>query len=315
MNGFSLVLAWLIDLVIGDPAWWPHPVRLIGWLISRLAGYIRKRVTGPRGLRLCGLLVVVVVVGLTWGAASLLLSAAGAVSPHWELGMAVFLSYTTLATRCLYDETWRVVPALRRNDLVESRRLVGMVVGRDTAGLDRRGILRALLETVAENLSDGVVAPLLYLAIGGPALGLAYKAVNTLDSMIGYKNDDYRHLGWAAARLDDVVNYIPARITAALIVLAALILRLDAGGALRIWFRDGGRHTSPNAGRPEAALAGALGIELGGAAVYGGQMVNKPTLGDAVRPLTEAHLWRAEQILYVTSTLMLAAVLAPGRLW
>ena len=254
-------------------------------------------------------MLTLVVVGVTWGLTWLFLT----VVDHWssEMGAAaaVIIAYTTLATRSLYEETWRVAMALKGGDLHRARLLLGMVVGRDTAMLSPGEIWRALVETLAENLSDGVIAPLFYLALGGPALGMAYKAVNTLDSMIGYKNEEYRYLGWAAARLDDAVNYIPARLTAAFIVVAALLLGLDAGSAWRTWWSDGGRHTSPNAGRPEAALAGALGVRLGGAGTYGGQLVVKPTIGEERRRLSIDSILRSEQILFVSTGLMILALL------
>ena len=180
----------------------------------------------------------------------------------------------------MFHETWRVALALQEGDLERARSLLSLVVGRETANLDRPGVLKAVIETTAENLSDGVIAPLFYLILGGPALGLAFKAVSTMDSMIGYKNEKYMHLGWAAARTDDVLNYIPARISAALITVSAWILKLDPARAYKTWMSDGGRHSSPNAGRPEAAMAGALGIQLGGSSVYHGRPGGKAYPGE-----------------------------------
>lgn len=305
MNEFALGAAFLLDLILGDPPGWPHPVRLIGRLIAFLSVAARGVFRTPTTLRLAGVGIVVLVVGLSWAAAAGLLAAAGAVAPEVGAAVGVVLAYTTLAVRSLYDETWRVVLALKENDLPRARKLLSLVVGRDTNHLDRSGVIRAVLETVAENLSDGVIGPLFYLALGGPALAMAFKAVSTLDSMIGYKDDRYRDLGWAAARTDDWANLIPARISAALITLSAIILRLDARGAARTWFRHGGRHSSPNAGRPEAALAGALRVHLGGPSIYGGRVVLKPTLGFSSDPLEERHVRQAEQVLFVSSALML----------
>ncbi len=309
MSGFSLGLAYLLDLLIGDPAGWPHPVRIIGGLIDRLARVARMHFHTPRSLRLAGVAIVVIVVGLTGVVSWLLLLGAGWLVPWLGQAVAVLLAYTTLASRSLYEETWRVALALKDDDLVRARGLLGMVVGRETHSLDRPAIYRALIETLAENLSDGIIAPLFYLALGGPILGLVYKAINTLDSMIGYKDEKNLHLGWAAARLDDVANYLPARITAALIVLASLILKLDAKSAVKTWWADGGRHTSPNAGRPEAALAGALGIQLGGPNVYHGELVVKPTIGRAINPPTERQVIKAEQAVLLAGALMLAAAM------
>ncbi|MFH1090923.1 MAG: adenosylcobinamide-phosphate synthase CbiB [Pseudomonadota bacterium] len=315
MSGLALGLAYLMDLIIGDPPWFPHPVRLIGWLIHRLAAWARPWSSNPWPLRLAGMIIVILTVGLTWLMVWFLLRAAGWFSPWLSAALSVFLAYTALAAKSLYVETWRAALALKDGDLPRARRLLSLVVGRDTADLERAQILRALVETVAENLSDGVIAPFFYLALGGPALGLAYKAVNTLDSMIGYKAEPYRHLGWAAARLDDLAGLLPARITAAVIVLAAFLLRLDARGALRIWLRDGGRHDSPNAGRPEAALAGALGVQLGGTNLYRGLIVVKPTLGEARAPLSLKHLRQAEEVLFLAGGLMCLAVVILLEAW
>ena len=315
MTGFLLGLAFLFDLLIGDPPGWPHPVRLIGRTIDRLSGLALGSFSSPVALRLAGAVVVVLVVGLTWSAAWLLMAGAALISPGLGLAVWIYLAYATLAARSLYDETWRVVLALHDSDLKRARRLLGMVVGRETRSLDRSGILRALLETIAENLSDGVVAPLFYLALGGPALALAYKAANTLDSMIGYKDERFRDLGWAAARLDDLANIIPARLSAALIALAALLLGLDAPESVRTWLRDGGRHSSPNAGRPEAALAGALGVCLGGPAVYFGRTLVKPTLGRGDQPLSESRVRQAEGLLFASGGLMALGVIVLRSLW
>jgi adenosylcobinamide-phosphate synthase len=197
-----------------------------------------------------------------------------------------------------------VVKALRAEDLPEARKRLSMIVGRETKDLDAEQIQKAVIETVAENLSDGVVSPLFYMALGGVPLAMAFKASSTLDSMVGYRNERYEHLGWCSARLDDALNYIPARLTAVLIVAAAFALRLDAGGAWRIFRRDGAKHKSPNAGRPEAAMAGALGVQLGGPSVYDGVVVEKPYLGEAKHLMEIAHVREAEHVLYIVSILM-----------
>ncbi|MEW5725893.1 MAG: adenosylcobinamide-phosphate synthase CbiB, partial [Thermodesulfobacteriota bacterium] len=244
-----------------------------------------------------------------------LIAGAGLLGLGSALAVSVWLAFTTLSARGLYDETWRAARALAEGDLPRARKLLGLVVGRDTERLDRAGVLRALLETVAENLSDGVVAPLFYMALGGPALGLAYKAVNTLDSMIGYKDERFLHLGWAAAKLDDAANFIPARLAAALVAAAAWILGLDARGALHTWLEHGGRHTSPNAGRPEAALAGALGVRLGGPSTYRGRWVEKPVLGFKDAPLTIAHVHQAERMIFLAGGLMVLLILIGEAAW
>lgn len=315
MNAFAFGLAFLLDLVIGDPRSWPHPVRLIGRLISSLTALSRSIAATPEQLRAAGVLIVIVVVGLTWWSAWLATSGLSRYSPALAWIIALYLAYASLAVRSLYEETRRVVLALEEDDLPRARRLLGLVVGRETDDLDRPGIIRALLETISENLSDGVTTPLFYLALGGPPLALAYKAVSTLDSMIGYKDERFRHLGWAAARLDDLANFIPARLTAAFICLSCFILRLDARAAFLTWLTDGPKHPSPNAGRPEAALAGALGVRLGGPAVYNGQVTVKPYLGAARAALNENHVFLAHQVLFLVSGMMGLAGLIGRALW
>ena len=315
MSPLLLLAAFFADLTLGDPRSWPHPVIIIGRLIDGLTGPARKHLRPGWGLKLAGAAIVAVVVGLTWVVAALLLLGAERLGPPVAAAVGVYLAYTTLSVRGLYDHTWRVAAALKENDLERARQLLSLVVGRDTSRLDRAGVLRAVLETVAENLSDGIVAPLFYLALGGPALGLAFKAVNTLDSMIGYKDERFRDLGWAAARLDDLAGLIPARLSAFMIALAAWLLKLDGRGAVRTWLAEGGRHSSPNAGRPEAALAGALGVRLGGPGVYHGELVVKPYIGSAGGPLTIRHAHQAEKIMLTASILTLAAAAASRALW
>lgn len=312
MSGLSLGLAYILDLVVGDPAGWPHPVRLIGGLIDRLVSLARRHFRDSAGLRLAGVFIWMVTVGLTYILVILALRVSAKIAPELETVLTIILAYTTLATKDLYVQTWRVVAAVQDGDLPTARQFLGYVVGRETTGLPEPQILRAVIETISENLSDGVIAPLFYLALGGPAMALAYKAVNTLDSMIGYKDDRFKDLGWFSARADDVANYLPARISAALIVAAAALLRLDARRALTTWLREGQAHTSPNAGRPEAAMAGALQIQLGGPSIYYGQIVHKPTLGVAIYPLSPERARDAENIMLLASSLMVLAALGLG---
>jgi len=280
---YLIISAFLLDAAIGDPPRLPHPVRLLGWAIDRLEKVLRGVLAG--NLRLAGFLLTGLVVGGTWAAGAAICRAAAGFGSGWPALVAalllVYLAATTIASRELL---LRVREVLRCDDLERARHLVSQLVGRDTANLDAAGVKRAALETLAENASDGIVAPLFYLGLGGLPLALAYKAINTLDSMVGYKNERYRELGRAAARLDDLANYLPARLTGLLIILAAWLLDLGrprrARAAWRIMRRDGRNHASPNSGIPEAALAGALGIQLGGPASYFGQMQNKPFIGD-----------------------------------
>lgn len=293
ISAMQVLMAGALDLLIGDPAWLPHPVRSVGRSISACESSLRRYYPTPDAERRAGALLVVIVVLSVYGVSALLteLLAGFSDSRAMLIGsvVLVYLVATTIATRELISAVRKVV-TVSAGDLDAGRRAVSMIVGRDTQGLDERGVLKAAIETLAENLSDGVVAPLFYLAVGGLPLALAYKAVNTLDSMIGYKNDRYRHFGWAAARLDDAANYIPARMTGAFIVAARFLHALAKGDgsaysgsryALSIMLRDGRNHTSPNSGVPEAAMAGALRVQLGGASTYGGMLVDKPTIGDA----------------------------------
>ncbi len=298
----------IADALLGDPHWFPHPVRLFGNAIVRLEQNFRRRASSPRALRWYGFVLTLIVVGGAYAATWLILLIALDISYPLYWMAAAFLVYTTLAVRSLYRETWLVVRAVRKQDLVHARRLLSRVVGRDTDRLDQEGILRAVIETVAENLSDGVIAPLFYLALGGVPLAMAFKAASTIDSMIGYKNDPYQDIGKFGARLDDVANFIPARLTALLIILASAILRLDYRASWKIWRRDGRKHASPNAGHPEAAMAGALRIRLGGPSSYFGQVKNKPYLGDPDFGVTVDHARKAELVMLLASLIMILGI-------
>jgi adenosylcobinamide-phosphate synthase len=302
MNHWLVPAAFGLDLLLGDPHRMPHPViwfgRLINDLETLLVGLLDRR-------RLTGVLLVALTLTVTGLAAWGVLALLNVFHPWLGLAGAVWLGYTTLALRALHVESRAVVDWVAQGNLDEARRSLALIVGRETGALDEQGILRACIETVAENTSDGVVAPLCYLFAGGPVLALLYKAVNTLDSMIGYRDDRYRALGWAAARLDDLANLLPARLTGLLMVLAAGPLGLNPWRALKIMVRDARKTASPNAGFPEAAVAGALGIQLGGAATYFGQRVEKPTLGDPDRPVTVAAYRATVRLMYLTALLAL----------
>lgn len=301
---FELAGAYFLDLLLGDPRVAPHPVRWIGGMISRVEKLFRGCAFGAYRERVAGVALLVVVVGCTYGAAALALDAAAALSRVAAAIVATYLAYTALATRSLADEAMAVYRALDSGDVAKARERLSGIVGRDTDELDEPEIVRAAVETVAENSSDGVGAPLFYLAVGGVPLALAYKAVNTLDSMVGYKNDRYLNLGWASARFDDLVNYIPARITALALVVSALVLGKDFAGAWRIFRRDSKNHPSPNSGCPEAAMAGALGIKLGGLSHYRGLASHKPHIGDLKRPLSREVIKESVALLYGASLLM-----------
>ena len=286
----ALALGVLMDLLLGDPRWLPHPIRGMGLLIRALERFLRKipfeEVSGC--ILVCAVLLTVV--------------SAVTVTLHWGgFPVAAYWIFTCLAVRNLDQESNKVIAALRDGDLHRARTLVGYLVGRDTGHLSDKDVTRAVFETVAENMSDAIVAPLFYLAILGVPGMVAYKAVNTMDSMVGYKNDRYLRFGWAAARLDDIANYIPARITAGLIVLMAALVRLRWRAAIRVVLRDAHLQPSPNAGYPEAALAGALGVRLGGLNHYFGHPVQKPFLGDPLEDLQWNRFSHVRLLLYLVA--------------
>lgn len=301
-----VLAAVLLDLLLGDPRWLPHPVVFIGRSIAVLERQLRRLVGNER---LGGVLLLVTTVGGTVLAAWGLLRLAAVLHPMLQGGVAVLLSWNCLAARSLQRESGYVAEALQRGDLADARWYLSRIVGRDTAELQEPEIWRATVETVAENTSDGVIAPLVYLMIGGPLLGLAYKAVNTLDSMVGYKNERYLRFGWASARCDDLVNWLPARLTGWLMVLAAPLAGLSAGGALRVMRRDGRNHSSPNSGMPEAAAAGALGVRLGGTSSYFDKPVAKPFIGDPVQPLSREAYRGVVRLMYGSEAVLVALFL------
>jgi adenosylcobinamide-phosphate synthase len=272
----EIAAAYLLDCVVGDPRWFPHPVRGMGWLVKKAERHLRPSLTRPAQV-VAGGLVSLVVIGLSYGltlAASLWAVRDG--DPAVGFAANTVLLWLVMSTRDLADHANRVLASLRRGDLEGARLEVSHIVGRDTACLDEPGVSRAAVEAVAESLSDGVVAPLFYAALGGPALAMAYKAVNTLDSMIGHKDSTYLYFGRVAARLDDVANYVPARVTAFLLALAGSTTPAEGRRALATMFRDGSRHPSPNSGYPEAAMAGLLDVRLGGVNHYRGVPSERP---------------------------------------
>lgn len=307
----ALLCGALLDLIIGDPEWFYHPVRLIGRYISFAEKTAKRGSPPPATLRRRAVFVacstVALTAAVTWGILGLLRLMG--FWPHF-IGMSL-ICWMCLSARNLADEAEGVRRALGES-LEVGRKRVGRIVGRDTANLSRREILCATLETVAENLSDGVISPMLWLAVGGPVLGMAFKAASTLDSMIGYMNEKYRDVGWFAARADDAWNYLPARLTAALMCLCAFPLGLDGRGAWRVVRRDHANHLSPNCAWPEAAAAGALGVQLGGTHEYFGKTVVKPTIGDDIRPPEEADIARLNRLMFASAGLMLALVALVG---
>lgn len=294
----------LLDLLLGDPRWLPHPIRLIGGLIERLKRWNRAKLTDCQRQRRGLALVLVVSLG-TVAVSGGILAAGYWLHPVFGCILEMVMTYQILALKCLKVESMKVYDRLAAKDLEGARTAVSMIVGRDTGLLDEAGVIKAAVETVAENTSDGVIAPMLYLALGGPVLGFFYKAVNTMDSMIGYKNEEYLYFGRCAAKLDDVLNFLPSRISALLMVAASLLpgRDFDAKGAWHIWQRDRLQHTSPNSAQTEAACAGSLGVRLAGNASYFGRMVEKPTIGDDMRPVEYEDIRRANRLMYRTAFL------------
>lgn len=301
----------LLDLLFGDPRWMPHPVVAMGKMITGLEKTLRKRFgKAPRG-ELCAGACLAVFLPVFWFAVpALCLWGLGLLHPLLRFFLHAFWCWQVLALHDLRKESMAVYERLRAGDLPGARRAVSYIVGRETAQLSAEGVTKAAVETVAENTSDGVVAPLLFLAIGGAPLGLAYKAINTMDSMIGYKTPRYLFFGRAAAKLDDAANFVPARLTALLMILCCAAPGFSMRGAFHVWRRDRFHQPSPNAGQAEAACAGGLGVQLGGPARYFGVAVEKKTIGDALRPITPEEIRRANVLLYGTS--LLAAVLFLG---
>lgn len=292
----------------------PHPIRWIGRLIGWFERLLYGANRSAQMQRLAGVVFWFAVVAAVALSASCAVKVAGAI--HAGLGslVVIWLTFSTLATRSLHQESSQVVAALEVGDIGLARRRLSMIVSRDTDQLDEQDILRAVMETVSENISDGIVAPLSYLAIGGVVWGVVYKAVNTMDSMVGYLNDRYRYFGWFAAKADDLANWVPARLTGLLVIAGAFLLRLDWRSSWRVMRRDAGKMKSPNAGFPEAAACGAVGVQLGGTNWYFGQPVAKPTLGDCSRPLTIAAYRSMVRLLYVTSLVAFLLAMAGRQL-
>ena len=309
---FAFIAGFVLDLLIGDPHFIPHPVRLIGSLISSLdkrlncdAGYnsSEKKLNLIKYKR--GMLLAFTVIFATFAMSVIIIVAAYNINLYAGVIAEAVMTWQILATKCLRVESMRVYDALKTDGVDAGRRAVSMIVGRDTSVLDAAGVTRAAVETIAENTSDGVIAPMLYTAIGGPVLGFVYKAVNTMDSMLGYKNDKYMYFGRFAARLDDVVNFIPARISAYLMIAAAFIggRQFDGKNAYRIFKRDRFNHASPNSAQTESVCAGALRVQLAGDAVYFGKLVKKKYIGDGLREIEYEDIKRANRLMYITAFL------------
>ena len=311
-HSIAFFLGFLLDLILGDPYWLPHPIRLIGNLIVALEKrFLSKETKGKehkeqeKSERRRGTLLVLIVLSVTFAVTAFLVIGAYLLHPYLGVAVETIMTYQILAVKCLKVESMKVYRSLTKEGIEKARKAVAMIVGRDTAVLDGTGVAKAAIETVAENTSDGVIAPMLYTALGGPVLGFLYKAVNTMDSMIGYKNEKYLNFGRTAAKLDDVCNYLPSRISAYLMIAAAYLGGSDFSGkgAYRIYKRDRRNHASPNSAQTESVCAGALGIQLAGDAVYFGKVVKKPYIGDDTRPVEYEDIRRANRLMYLTAWL------------
>lgn len=300
----ALILGFLADLALGDPCWLYHPVRLIGaaitFLEKRLRSFFPKT---EKGERAAGFVLVIGICFFSAAIPLLVLSIAFHIHTFAGIAAETFLCYQMLAVKSLKTESMKVYQALEKKDLEGARHAVSMIVGRDTASLDEEGVTKAAVETVAENASDGIIAPLFYMALGGPGLMWLYKGINTMDSMVAYKNEKYLYFGRCAAKLDDLANFIPARLSAFFMILGAFLAGFNGKNAAKIFKRDRFNHASPNSAQTEAVMAGALEIRLAGNAFYFGKLYEKPTIGDAVRPVQDEDIKRANRLLYVSAAL------------
>lgn len=315
----SMILGFLLDLIVGDPHGLIHPVQIIGWFITKIKNGLLRLVYGcsyeeakeqglPRkesGELLAGYALTLVIVLGTFALVTGILYVAAWIHPVLRFVLETFFIYQILATKSLKRESMKVYARLKEGDLAGARKEISYLVGRDTQELDESEVAKADVETIAENTADGVIAPLFFIAIGGAPLGFAYKAVNTLDSMVAYRSEDLIHIGHASAKLDDVCNFIPARLAAVMMILASVLLRLDVKGAVRVFRRDRFAHLSPNSAQTEAVAAGALNIQLGGTHNYFGKPVEKPTIGDDIRPVEYEDIRRTNRLLYVSAALTL----------
>jgi len=293
----ALIIAYILDLMLGDPAWLPHPIIWIGKLISALEKGLRKSIKSES---VAGTVMMLLVVLITGGVTYGLIFLAYRINIYAGLALETFWMYQIFATKSLKQESMKVYKALRKS-LDDGRKAVSYIVGRDTADLDEKGVIKSTVETIAENTTDGVIAPILYCAIGGAGLGMIYKAINTMDSMVGYKNKRYRYFGTAAARLDDIANFIPARLSGLIMILASGLGGLNMKNAAKIFKRDRYNHKSPNSAQTESVCAGALEVQLAGNAVYFGELYEKPTIGDPIRAIRRRDIKRANRLMMIAS--------------
>lgn len=314
----SVCFGYLLDLLIGDPHWLWHPIRAIGYLINKLEIIFRKLFKStPRGEILAGVCIVIFVLLLSTGIPLLILIFSYHIHSYFGVMIETIMCYQLFATKSLKTESMKVYKKLHDNDIDGAREAVSMIVGRDTKSLDEQGITKATVETIAENASDGVIAPMIFMIIGGAAFGFFYKAINTMDSMIGYKNERYLYLGRVAAIIDDIVNYLPARLSAYIMIIATAFTRFNTKKAYRIYKRDKYNHASPNSAHTEAVMAGALEVQLAGDAYYFGKLYTKKTIGDNDRIITGKDIIYANRLMLITSiiTIIILALIKGGILY
>jgi adenosylcobinamide-phosphate synthase len=303
----QIAIAFIADLLIGDPKNYPHPVNVIAHLAYRLETFSRKFFTP---LKFAGFLTTLAVVAISFFTVWILIYGLSHIHPWLGWAVSVFFIYTTLSVRSLFDESLPVLKYLQEPNLIKARQSLSNIVGRDTNSLGEADIVRATVETISESTVDGIIAPLFFAALGGAPLAIAYKAINTMDSLFGYENDTYREFGWAPARLDDLANWIPARLASLVIAISATFCGLNGKKSLAMAIRDGSKHPSPNSGIPEAAVAGALGIQLGGTSIYAGKINTKPYIGDKLRELELSDITLSHKIMFSSSLLALAALIS-----
>lgn len=302
----AIIAGFILDLIFGDPHWLPHPICLIGNLIGFIERNLRPRLEPNKGaLLLGGALMVIIVLVISFVVPMAILLAAGMVSSWLAFALETLMCYQIFATKCLRDESMKVYIALHNHDLADARVKLSWIVGRDTQNLDEEEITKGAVETVAENTADGIIAPMFYMFLGGVPLAFLYKGINTMDSMVGYKNDKFLYFGRCAAKLDDLANLLPARITGLVMIGAAFVLGLDGKNAWKIFWRDRYNHLSPNSAMTESVTAGALNIQLGGDHFYFGKLVHKDTIGDDIRPVCPEDIVKTNRLLYMTAVLCL----------
>jgi adenosylcobinamide-phosphate synthase len=303
----QISIAFIADLLIGDPKNYPHPVKIIARFAYQLEQFSRKSFSN---IKYAGIFTTVIVSFISFLAVLLIIDGSAYIHPWLSPIASVFFIYTTLSVRSLYDESQPVLKFLQEPNLIKARESLANIVGRDTNKLEENDIVRATVETVSESTVDGIIAPLFFAALGGAPLAIMYKSINTMDSLFGYKNDNYREFGWASARLDDLANWLPARLALPIIAMGAAVCGLSGKNSLAMAIRDGSKHPSPNSGIPEAAMAGALGIQLGGTSFYSGKVNTKPYIGDSLRELQVSDIKQSHKVMLSSSLLALGLLIS-----